>query len=280
MRRRASQRAMHKRLQELDRLDAQYGLGTLPSQVRIVPAHIRRRRRVALVLLVASAAGLAVDEVVGTQLVRQAVNRTTERLGAAPGIPDTEGSYAFTGLQKDGVTPVSWNPCRPIRYAVNPEHAPDNHLELVETAVERIGRATGFVFEYAGESDSREFEPVVIGPATTLPVLVAWAPEDDVARLKGDTVGIGGSVRVEKRPGFEQYVTGVVVLEAEHFEELADEGADEFAQAIVDHEFGHVMGLDHVNDRGELMNAENYGRTEFGIGDFEGLARLGNVRCR
>lgn len=280
MRRRASQRAMHKRLEELDRLDAAYGLGTLPSQVRVVPAHIRRRRRVALALVGVAAAGLVVDDVVGTQVARDAINRTSERIGAAPGIPDTEGSYAFTGLQKDGVTPVSWNPCRPIRYAVNPQHAPDNHSELVETGVSHIEQATGFVFEYVGETDSRQFEPVVIGSASTLPVLIAWAPEDEVEDLEGDTVGIGGSVQVEKRPGFEQYVTGVVVLEAEHFEELADEGADELAQAIVDHELGHVVGLDHVKDEGELMNAENYGRTEFGIGDLEGLARLGNVRCR
>lgn len=278
--RKARERAMLRRLRELDRIDAQYGLGTLPSQVRVVPPHIRRRRRVAYALLGATGVGLAVDDVVGNQLARDFFTLAGERLAEAPGIPDTDGSYQFTATQPGGVTPVSYNPCRPIRYAVNPSHAPDGYASLVETAVEHISEATGFVFEYVGESGSRAFEPVVIGSATSIPVLIAWAPEDEVDRLSGDTVGIGGSVKVELHPGFDQYVTGVVVLEAEHFDDLADRGDRAHAQAIVDHEFGHLVGLDHVDDTGELMNAENLGRTEFGIGDLEGLARLGNVTCR
>ena len=50
-------------------------------------------------------------------------------------------------------------------------------------------------------------------------------------------------------------------------------------QAIVDHEFGHLVGLDHVDDPGELMAEVNIGRTSYGPGDLEGLARLGAIPC-
>jgi hypothetical protein len=51
------------------------------------------------------------------------------------------------------------------------------------------------------------------------------------------------------------------------------------AQAIVDHEFGHVVGLGHVKSPAELMFKENVGQRTWGPGDLEGLARLGNIRC-
>ena len=51
-------------------------------------------------------------------------------------------------------------------------------------------------------------------------------------------------------------------------------------QAIVDHEFGHVVGLDHVSDPGELMYQSNVGMTDYGPGDLEGMARLGSIPCR
>ena len=39
------------------------------------------------------------------------------------------------------------------------------------------------------------------------------------------------------------------------------------------HELGHVVGLGHVDDPCELMNADNKGRTSFGSGDLRGLGR-------
>ena len=47
---------------------------------------------------------------------------------------------------------------------------------------------------------------------------------------------------------------------------------------ILAHELGHVLGLDHVDDIGELMNAEYVGQSGFGPGDREGLQQLGELR--
>ena len=43
---------------------------------------------------------------------------------------------------------------------------------------------------------------------------------------------------------------------------------------------GHLVGLAHVRDPGELMSATNEGQLRYGPGDLEGLARLGSIKCR
>ncbi|NTW39929.1 MAG: matrixin family metalloprotease, partial [Cellulomonadaceae bacterium] len=51
------------------------------------------------------------------------------------------------------------------------------------------------------------------------------------------------------------------------------------ARAIVVHELAHVLGLDHVQDPGELMNPTTSTRTDLGPGDLAGLALVGQVAC-
>ena len=47
------------------------------------------------------------------------------------------------------------------------------------------------------------------------------------------------------------------------------------ATTIVQHELGHVVGLDHVDDPGQLMYRSNKGQVNLGPGDVEGLAIAG-----
>ena len=56
-------------------------------------------------------------------------------------------------------------------------------------------------------------------------------------------------------------------------------GGLEVARAIAMHELGHLVGLAHVDDERELMDAQNHGQVDFGPGDRRGLARLGRGRC-
>jgi hypothetical protein len=76
------------------------------------------------------------------------------------------------------------------------------------------------------------------------------------------------------------YVTGSVSLDTSDFETiLARPDGEAEARAIVMHELGHVVGLAHVDDPAQLMNADNVGLTNFGPGDLAGLALLGKGRC-
>jgi hypothetical protein len=141
--------------------------------------------------------------------------------------------------------------------------------------MDHVSQASGLRFELVGTTDSRRFFDSRAswdrGPS-----VVGWSTEDEYDELDGDVAGVGGSTMVELA-GRRRLTTGAVVLDIEVFEELLRTGRDDDAQAIVDHEFGHLVGLDHVDDRGELMHRENTGRTTWGIGDREGLARLGHV---
>ncbi|RJS46468.1 hypothetical protein [Nocardioides cavernaquae] len=275
--RRKRARRLERRLRELDRVDAQHGLGTMPWQ--LPPA--RRSRTpvfVAGILIVFIAVWVGGQFATGDW--RNPFTRSHDRLHPTPPIPDGDGPHAFMATQRDGRTPVTYDPCRTIRLEINPEGAPPDYRNLVEDAIEHTATATGFEFEIVGETDSRRFEQRVFGAATAPPVLVAWADADEVPELKGDVAGVGGSSHLEVRPNFRQFVTGAVILDRDVYARLASNHNRPHAQAIIDHEFGHLVGLGHVKDAGELMNADNVGQTSYGPGDLEGFARLGNVPCR
>jgi hypothetical protein len=105
-----------------------------------------------------------------------------------------------------------------------------------------------------------------------------WATAGEVPDLRGKVAGIGGSAPAEDTTGRMRYVTGRVVLDADTFDRFTPRERP-LAQAIVDHEFGHLVGLGHVDDPGELMFRHNVGRTTYGPGDRRGLADLGSIPC-
>jgi len=232
-------------------------------------------KRTYLTVLVTSVAVFAFVVVAPTaemQDLRRLVGLGGDRLDAAPVVPEGPGSYRFMQTQPQSDEPVGYDPCRAIEIEVNPQDAPEGYDELVDTAIAHTSGATGLRFERVGLTDRR---PPKLTTVRRQPVLVAFATSDEVPELAGDVAGIGGSTAVERGFRDRRYVTGQVVLDAEVFDDIPD--AD--AQAIVDHEFGHLVGLDHVNDPRELMYADNVGLTSYGPGDLKGLARLGNISC-
>jgi hypothetical protein len=206
--------------------------------------------------------------------VRRLVGLGDDRAGSALTVRDGDGSYAFLQTQPQTGEPVGYDPCTVIEVEVNPQGAPKGYDRLVDTGIEHTSGATGLRFERVGTTDRRPARAV---SGLGRPVLIAWATPDEVPDLKGRVAGVGGSTAVEL--GFRdlRYVTGEITLDAAVFDELG--ARSDAAQAIVDHEFGHLVGLDHVDDPGELMNSDNVGRTTYGPGDLEGLSRLGGIDC-
>jgi len=237
----------------------------------------------AFIIVLAGALALAPSLVPGP--VRSVLGLGHQRLEPKVTVPD-RGSYAYLSHQKgDANDPVGYDPCRPIRIRVNPQDAPAGYLALVKEAMKIVGRASGLRFEYIGTTDERphwesEYVPSFLGEPRRTPALVSWASPDEVPQLEGRVAGIGGSVAVSVQGGRYRYVTGGVTLDRSVFRELAtsDFGRRE-ARAIVLHEFGHLVGLAHVQDRGELMNGDNVGLLDFGPGDLAGLARVGATPC-
>ena len=194
------------------------------------------------------------------------------------GIPG--GHYEFLATQRGGDDPVGWNPCREIHYVVNPAGSPPGWQELIDVGIAEVEHRTGLGFRYDGTTDERNFDDRFAPDGDPLPVLIGWADSEEVPELEGDVAGIGGATYAEVG-GRRAYVTGMVVLDVETYDELISKKDTETVQlAVLLHELGHLVGLAHVDDRGEIMFADGVTRTSYGTGDLDGLARLGAGGCR
>jgi len=275
---RRNARELWRRMEELDRLDAAYGLGALPR------AQPRRG------LSFTTAIALAITAVLVTMVtlllpsgpmesVRRTLGLGSGRALSAPPIEDRGGVFAFTMTQQGSDEPVGWDPCEPIRFQVNPTNEPAGGRQLIERALARASAATGLTFEDDGSTDKRPFTAQFVPIGTDRPVIIGWATAAEFPDLAGDIAGLGGGAAEEGVLGRRYYVTGGVALDTDVFTAAEVANRQQTLEAIVLHEIAHVVGLNHVNEPTELMAATNSGQIDFGPGDREGLARLGSLPC-
>ncbi len=83
----------------------------------------------------------------------------------------------------------------------------------------------------------------------------------------------------DQSTGAYRYLTGQITLNAALLGDMLRIGRDGRVRATVMHELGHVLGLAHVDSPNEVMARDGGGGTQYGAGDLEGLARLGDVAC-
>jgi hypothetical protein len=207
-------------------------------------------------------------------------------LGEPLAPPAGGGPYLFANVQTDGVTPVAYDPCRPVHYVTRPDHAPPEGDELIRSAVARIREVTGLRFvddgptDEATTTDREPFQPARYGDRWA-PVLIAWETEEENPGLAGDRVGEGGSSSVSLGDGPKVYVTGILSLDATQLPGiLAGRDGVDAVRSIVLHELGHLVGLDHVDDASQLMYPEaRRDVADFAAGDLTGLAALSRGVC-
>ncbi len=191
------------------------------------------------------------------------------------------GEYSF--IDTVNGRPVRWNPCSPIHYVVNLTNAPPGSLADVTAAVETISSASGIAFVYDGLSTEvptpqrQSFQPYRYGRRWA-PVLIGWVdPALSAFKFAKDkkgreAIGIGGPMWPPT--GARQYVSGFVVLNDR--DGYPPGFGTPFVQgATILHELGHVVGLGHVKQQGELMEYAGGGMATFGPGDLQGLKLLG-----
>jgi hypothetical protein len=207
-------------------------------------------------------------------------------LGTPPPPPAEGGPHTFVTFQDDGVTPVAYDPCRPVHYVLRPDATPPGGEALVQEAFARLSEVTGLRFVHDGASDEpttrdRElYQPDRYGNRWA-PVLVAWETEEQNPALAGDIVGEAGSVAVSLGGGPKVFLTGSVSLDAGQLPELLTRSdGEEVVRSIVLHELGHLVGLGHVDDPSQLLYPKAQEEvTDFAAGDLTGLSRLGSGPC-
>jgi len=211
---------------------------------------------------------------------------STHPLGAPPASASSSREFAFMRTVSGSDRPVAWDPCRPIHLVINDMEQPVGGQQLVEEAAAQVSAATGLRLVIDGPT--AETPSTGRGPVDTerygdrwSPVLVAWTDPSVIPRLAGRVAGLAGPAGAPfSSPDEEHWVSGEVNLDGPDFAEiLRRPGGWPIARAIVMHELGHLVGLSHVPDAHELMDAENTGQIAFGPGDREGLRQLGLGSC-
>lgn len=248
-------------MRELDRLDAQFGLGADPRQHRVRrqargPFRYRHWREVTAGVVCTLVLGL-----MGWQLY----NLWT---------PAGDGTYAFEEVQPTTHSPIGYDPCDTVHYVVNPDNGPPDYLDFIQKAVAEASRASGIRFQYDGTTTDRDFD------RDRGPVLIGFADPSEVSDLGGeDVVGVGGSVSYVAPGDRRRYFhSGMVALKPSWFVDEDRHHRQRDEQAVVMHELGHVLGLAHVQDKHELMYP-SLTRTSYGPGDVRGLEALGEIPC-
>lgn len=206
-------------------------------------------------------------------------------LGSPADAPIGSEGFAFLATQPTSAKPVAYDPCRPIHLVVNGRTAPPQGDLALQGAVAHVSAATGLEFIFDGATtesptaDRGAYQPSRYGDRWA-PVLVAWTDPVESTDLAGPVTGEAGSQSVKLDRGA-VYVSGMVRLDGPELAEVAGgPGGAAIVQAIIEHELGHLVGLDHVQDGNQLMYPTTDGHvTDYADGDRRGLHQLGQGAC-
>ncbi|HEV2758132.1 MAG TPA: matrixin family metalloprotease [Acidimicrobiales bacterium] len=271
--------------------------------------------RVALVLLVVAIAGAGLGALLPSRddPDQDASSATTAPAGAASDCPardhlspDANGlvrdgvrprfDYTFLFVTAQGCQPVRFNPCQPLRYALNRRLATDAHVGDLLEAVRKVSDATGMEFQRVADTDE---DPRLVprprrqadGTLTWPPVVIGWARLGTGDGLRGRGAGrgepgvvVGGGGRPEIVS--DVIVTGNLILNLDAVADIETRtpvphgfGTGVNWGRIMLHELAHVIGLGHVESRTSIMNEaltqQTLSSSEWGAGDLVGLRQLG-----
>jgi hypothetical protein len=188
--------------------------------------------------------------------------------GGPPPTPPFNFSRFFGGV------PTRWSPCNTIHYTINMGGYDDSFRPVIDQAVERLEAATGLPLLAAGDTT---FMP-------TDAAKTSFAPSDgELVIALGDEVQstlVPGQVVGKTVINFPQ--NAAVIVRASVVIDMGDIGtkppwSGTGVGPVLMHELAHAVGLDHVPDRTQLMNAvaSPSGPTTYGAGDLTGLWQVG-----
>ncbi len=221
--------------------------------------------------------------VVSGQTVRIPPVETEPRRLAPVVVASTTGPWKLRDVTKDGT--VLHDPCIPIRWKISTDRMPAGAEEVVKEAVADVAAHTGLVWEaegYVNDPVALERDPLVDEDGWHwAPVLIGWSTEAQTPELADNTAGVGGPMVSRGAYGPHEYLrSGTVILDLDQFPTDLSNATERLrAKALIMHELGHVVGLDHVDDQHQIMYPAALSQLDWGPGDLAGLAAAGAGQC-
>jgi hypothetical protein len=200
------------------------------------------------------------------------------------------GFNLLPGLQGESGKVARWNSCEPVRVVVNLQNAVPETLTITKIALKNVEQASGLRIEILGETeetysnDRKNFQPSRYSSQANkwAPVLLDWRETNvfqaSLPKNSNDVVGWAGPFW-DTEGDTSQILTGSAQFDATWFKEQISQGNVTDPTSVIMHEFGHIIGLDHVDNKKEIMNPVENGFTNWGPGDRSGLAFLGSGPC-
>jgi len=154
---------------------------------------------------------------------------------------------------------------------------------MIDEAVGRLSAATGLWFQYVGDTGHvpRFGAPLPPGQHGFHPdgfdVIIGLAHPQLTDEVDGGTIGMTQTAYAYTSANDTQYEWATVVVDMDVLGGDTNEWLrGDSAGPVLMHELGHLAGIDHVNDPGQVMYpvARDDGPTTYGAGDLDGLWRV------
>jgi Matrixin len=252
---------------------------------------IERRRRagwaapliglLTIAVLLSGLLGLASIE--DGELASSAPGSPRSPVPSSTATPSTSDGYRISERISTGL-PMRWTQCT-ITYRLISPGAPSHGADDVEEAFRRLSEATGFRFERLDDHPGPVAATILEVDASRDPdgteIMIGWLPHREYVRVRKE-VGVRDSIAWATNflQGFgaaSHYDGAYVVIDLRWSRRSGFHGWWSHGMTVL-HELGHVVGLDHVKDREQVMYAGRrpvLGLSDWGDGDLEGLEVVG-----